>query len=247
VAADHSPKRKPARVCHRIESRAADDLEHVGSGGLLRERLAQLVEQSGVLDGDNRLGGEILDQLDVLIRKRTHLLAIDDNGPNQLLFFQQLQDCRSTGAAPGHCGEDLRHRGLCRQRATAQHAAWLHGEAAGGRRDASQGRRSLDPPYRRRDLIVRYNDVLLAQIQQSVACNALHTMEARLCRWLLQTRDCVDGNAIPRTQEFLGQMLGVRRTTVTLAARLLQSAGIIRYRRGLIQNPRSRGARSHLL
>jgi CRP-like cAMP-binding protein len=86
-----------------------------------------------------------------------------------------------------------------------------------------------------RDLIVRYNDLLLAQVQQSVACNALHTLEARLCRWLLQTHDCIDGDAIPLTQEFLGQMLGVRRTTVTLSARLLQSAGLIRYRRGLIQ------------
>jgi CRP-like cAMP-binding protein len=86
-----------------------------------------------------------------------------------------------------------------------------------------------------RDLVVRYNDLLLAQVQQSVACNALHALEARLCRWLLQTHDCIDGDAIPLTQEFLGQMLGVRRTTVTIAARLLQSAGLIRYRRGLIQ------------
>jgi CRP-like cAMP-binding protein len=86
-----------------------------------------------------------------------------------------------------------------------------------------------------RDLIVRYNDLLLAHTQQSVACNALHALEARLCRWLLQTHDCMEGDAIPLTQEFLGQMLGVRRSTVTLAARLLQSAGLIRYRRGLIQ------------
>ena len=85
------------------------------------------------------------------------------------------------------------------------------------------------------NLIVCYNDVLLAQVQQSVACNALHRLEARLCRWLLQTHDCIDGNVIPLTQEFLGQMLGVRRTTVTTAARLLQSAGLIRYRRGHIQ------------
>src|SRR5215468_8996752 len=85
-----------------------------------------------------------------------------------------------------------------------------------------------------RDLIARHNDVLLAQVQQSVACNALHGLEARLCRWLLQTHDCVDGDAIPLTQEFLGQMLGVRRTTVTSAARPLQSAGLIRYRGGLI-------------
>src|SRR5262249_37883999 len=50
------------------------------------------------------------------------------------------------------------------------------------------------------DLAVRYNDLLIAQIQQSVACNALHTLEARLCRWLLQTHDCVDGDTIPLTQ-----------------------------------------------
>jgi CRP-like cAMP-binding protein len=87
---------------------------------------------------------------------------------------------------------------------------------------------------------MRHNDLLLAQVQQAVACNALHALEARLCRWLLQTHDCVDGDAIPLTQEF-GQMLGVRRTTVTAAARLLQSAGLIHYRRGLIQIVDRRG------
>jgi CRP-like cAMP-binding protein len=105
-------------------------------------------------------------------------------------------------------------------------AAWI---------SASQFQAAAAQSQALRDLIVRYNDVLLAQVQQSVACNALHGLEARLCRWLLQTHDCVDGNVIPLTQEFLGQMLGVRRTTVTIAARLLQSAGLIRYRRGHIQ------------
>ena len=70
-----------------------------------------------------------------------------------------------------------------------------------------------------RELVVRYNDLQLAQIQQSVACNALHSLDARLCRWLLQAHDCSDGNDIPLTQELLGQMLGVRRTSVTMAAR----------------------------
>src|SRR5262245_1726323 len=105
-------------------------------------------------------------------------------------------------------------------------AAWI---------SASQFHTAANQSQAIRDLIARYNNVLLAQVQQSVACNALHAMEARLCRWLLQTHDCVDDNSIPLTQEFLGQMLGVRRTTVTIAARLLQSAGLIRYRRGLIQ------------
>src|SRR5262245_50628645 len=85
------------------------------------------------------------------------------------------------------------------------------------------------------DLVLGFNDLLIGRVQQSVACNALHLLEGRLCRWLLQTHDCVDGDTIPLTQEFLGQMLGVRRTTVTIAARLLQSAGMIRYRRGMVQ------------
>src|SRR5262245_18247806 len=52
-------------------------------------------------------------------------------------------------------------------------------------------------------LVVRYNDLSIAQIQQSVACNAFHSLEARLCRWLLQTLDCLDGDSVPLTQEFL--------------------------------------------
>jgi CRP-like cAMP-binding protein len=89
------------------------------------------------------------------------------------------------------------------------------------------------PPIR--DLLVRYNDLLFSQIQQSVTCNALHELEARLARWLLQSHDCFDSDTLPLTQEFLGQMLGVRRTTVAIAARLLQKAGMIRYCRGRIQ------------
>jgi CRP-like cAMP-binding protein len=75
---------------------------------------------------------------------------------------------------------------------------------------------------------------LLSQIQQTVACNALHSLEARLCRWLLEIQDCIGGNTIPLTQEIIAQMLGVRRTTLTVIARLLQSAGMIRYCRGII-------------
>ena len=81
----------------------------------------------------------------------------------------------------------------------------------------------------------RYADSLLAQTQQAVACNALHQVEPRLCRWLLQVHDRCDGRTLPLTQEFLAQMLGVRRTTVTLAAQALQDAGLIRYRRGQIE------------
>ena len=85
-----------------------------------------------------------------------------------------------------------------------------------------------------RHLLVSYNEVLLAQVQQTAACNALHPMQARLARWLLQTQDRVESNALPLTQEFLSQMLGVRGTTVNLIARQLEQAGVILNRRVLI-------------
>jgi CRP-like cAMP-binding protein len=86
-----------------------------------------------------------------------------------------------------------------------------------------------------KDLIVRYSDFLMMMIQQSAGCNALHGLEARLCRWLLQAQDRNDSNRLPLTQEFLSQVLGVRRTTLTMIAGKLQKAGLIRYRRGNIE------------
>jgi CRP-like cAMP-binding protein len=136
-------------------------------------------------------------------------------------------------ATIGHAGVIGASAGLGAHSTFARAIVQLPGTAA--RLSAAQFHAAARQSQGIRDLIVRYNDLLLAQVQQSVACNALHALKARLCRWLLQTHDCIDGNVIPLTQEFLGQMLGVRRTTVTLAARLLQSAGLIRYRRGHIQ------------
>ena len=69
---------------------------------------------------------------------------------------------------------------------------------------------------------------IVVQIQQTAACNALHGVEQRLCRWLLLTRDLANSNVLPLTQDFLSQMLGVRRTTVTQAACKLQALGMIR-------------------
>ena len=86
-----------------------------------------------------------------------------------------------------------------------------------------------------RQLASCWNELLIANIQQSVACSTLHDAEARLSRYLLQTADRIGGDLVPLTQDVLAQMLGVRRTTVTIVARLLQAAGLIRYRRGQIQ------------
>ena len=85
------------------------------------------------------------------------------------------------------------------------------------------------------DLIIRHAQASAAQTQQSVACNAIHRVEARLCRWLLMTQDRTRNDTLALTQEYLSFMLGVQRTTVTNAARLLLSAGLIQYSRGQIR------------
>jgi CRP-like cAMP-binding protein len=83
--------------------------------------------------------------------------------------------------------------------------------------------------------VMRHEQTLFAQAQQSTACMANHEVEARLCRWLLRARDLSDSDHLPFTQEFLAEMLGVRRTSVTTVARTLQEAGILRYARGKIE------------
>jgi len=80
----------------------------------------------------------------------------------------------------------------------------------------------------------RYTQATMVLLAQNVACNRLHSTEARCARWLLQTRDRVGADELPLTQDFLAQMLGVRRGTVSLVAGVLQQAGTIRYTRGRI-------------
>jgi CRP-like cAMP-binding protein len=85
-----------------------------------------------------------------------------------------------------------------------------------------------------RELVDRNSEAVYAHTIQSVACNALHSVEARFCRWLLACRDRIDGDTVHLTQEFLADMLGVQRTTVTAVAQSLQNKGLIRYRRGVV-------------
>ncbi|MBR1176364.1 Crp/Fnr family transcriptional regulator [Bradyrhizobium sp. KB893862 SZCCT0404] len=86
-----------------------------------------------------------------------------------------------------------------------------------------------------RGLIMRHEQVLLAHAQQSLLCNTMHPVEARLARWLLRARDLSDNANLPLTQETLAQMIGVRRNAISLVAHALQRAGIIRYSRGQIE------------
>jgi CRP-like cAMP-binding protein len=82
--------------------------------------------------------------------------------------------------------------------------------------------------------IVRHAQAMIAQAEQSVACNALHDVEARLCRWILMTEDRSGTKKLPLTQELLAEMMGVQRTTVTAAAQVLRGEGLIDYSRGLM-------------
>jgi CRP-like cAMP-binding protein len=84
-------------------------------------------------------------------------------------------------------------------------------------------------------VIIRHEQAVFGQAQQSAACMANHHVEARLSRWLLRARDLSGSDNLPFTQEFLAEMLGVQRTSVAATAHLLQQAGFIKYSRGKIQ------------
>jgi CRP-like cAMP-binding protein len=81
-------------------------------------------------------------------------------------------------------------------------------------------------------LILRYGEALLTQTFQTVACNAVHAVEARCCRWILSMHDRADHDTLPLTHEFLAEMLGVQRSTVSVVTRTFQTAGLIRQSRG---------------
>jgi len=86
-----------------------------------------------------------------------------------------------------------------------------------------------------RDVVALYAQANLLQVMQGAACNALHTVKERCCRWLLQTQDRVEAREFLLNQEFLAIMLGVHRPTVTLVMGTLQDAGLIRTRYGRIR------------
>jgi len=87
-----------------------------------------------------------------------------------------------------------------------------------------------------RKLFVGYSETPLSRVQQTVACNALHSTEERMCRWLLMMHDRAGGEALPYTHEFLSHMLGANRKSVTLSAQSLQTAGLISYQWGKIRD-----------
>jgi CRP-like cAMP-binding protein len=128
----------------------------------------------------------------------------------------------------GIVGVPLVHGGSLAVRAISQ----VPGDTL--RMDASVYMAEFERPGPFRDLVENYLQALFGQISQAAACNRLHSNEERLSRWLLMSHDRVGTETFPITHEFLGQMLGSRRATVTLSAGILQAAGLIRYHRGRV-------------
>jgi CRP-like cAMP-binding protein len=104
----------------------------------------------------------------------------------------------------------------------------------GNRIESERLRRIMRDSPKIERVFLRYVQAFLSQVSQGTACNRAHSIEERCARWLLMTHDRVDGNQFELTQEFLGQMLGVRRASVNVVATLLQRAGYITYARGRV-------------
>ena len=113
--------------------------------------------------------------------------------------------------------------------------AIVHLPGAASVLDVERFRRAVERSSVFRDVLIRHEQFLFAQAQQSAACNASHGVEARLARYLLQMRDLSGSDTLLLTQELSAQMIGARRNSVSLVANTLQHAGIIRYSRGHIE------------
>lgn len=124
------------------------------------------------------------------------------------------------------------HSGLGRRRSFTRAIAQIGGKFSTIRTARFEHIANDSAPIR--DLISRYTEVLWAETQQTAACNAMHSTSSRLCRWLLQSADRIGSDEVRLTQEFLAQMVGARRTTVSLLAQRMQAKRLIRYKRGHI-------------
>jgi len=114
------------------------------------------------------------------------------------------------------------------------HRALVQVPGRANRIQAATFRKLVDQSPALRDRCLLYVQVMLVQNSQIAACNARHSLPERLARWLLMSRDRIDTNDLPMTQEFLSYMLGVRRAGVSVVANALQSEGLIRQSRGRI-------------
>jgi CRP-like cAMP-binding protein len=117
---------------------------------------------------------------------------------------------------------------------TSPHRVFIQIAGTAWRAEAAALSRMLGELPKFREIIARYQEALMFQVSQCAACNGLHVIQERCCRWLLMTHDRVDGDEVALTHEFLSYMLGVRRSGVTEVLQSLQQQGLLSYRQGKI-------------
>ncbi|MBD2108514.1 Crp/Fnr family transcriptional regulator [Nodosilinea sp. FACHB-13] len=117
---------------------------------------------------------------------------------------------------------------------TKAHRAYVQNPGQAMRMSAAALKAEFDRGGPLQSILLRYCQALFSQAAQYVACNRFHSTEERLARWLLLVRDCLQSDTFILTQEFIGEMLGVPRSSVTIAAGNLSQASVIRYTRGRV-------------
>lgn len=175
------------------------------------------------LRGGNRLHAQG-DHLDDVIFPHSGLVAMtmplsDHAGAGVVLIGRDgiVGGLAAAAAAPTACGAEVQ----------------IGGQAS--RMSAAAYRYILDHNVSIRRLAARFDSAMMAQAQQTALCHAAHPVEARICRWLLEVQDRSGSTTVPLTQNTLAQMLGVRRTTVTLVAGRLEAVGALKCHRGYVQ------------
>src|SRR5262249_50663267 len=141
---------------------------------------------------------------------------------------------RGAGTRPGGRGGFTRAETNPRKDDTGNNPRLVQVAGAASKMPLSTLRAFLEEHPHARQLLLAYTRALFAQVLQSVACNATHSVEERCARWLLMTHDRAATDTFELTQEFLAVMLSVRRASVNIVGNAFQKAGLIRYSRGKI-------------
>lgn len=165
------------------------------------------------------------------IDARIDYVYFPDKGMISLVSYTEDGDSLEVGVA-GY--EGMAGLPIFLDETNSPYRAMIQAEGAGHRMKAEAFKAAARQPGALQLAMLRYTQALMTQFAQSAVCNRFHNVEARLARWLLLTQSRVRADQFYLTQEFLGQMIGSHRPAVTVAAGMLQSAGLIRYRRGNI-------------
>jgi CRP-like cAMP-binding protein len=148
-----------------------------------------------------------------------------------LSLVVRMEDGASVEAAPVGF-EGVSNVSLVLGERESQYEVTIQGEGDGLEIAADDLVRLADEDRALTDVLLRFAQVQMVQASRSAACNRVHEVEERMARWLLHMHDWIQEDCLKLTHEFLAIMLGVRRSTVTVAAGALQNAGLISYRRG---------------